>query len=120
MPILVSLLAQALASMFPYQGPLVDPFNKGYEQDSINALPNPLGITNLGDIVDKVMSALTVLAVPVVLAMILYGAFKIITSAGDPAKVKDGGNVILWASVGFGLLLISNGIVAIIQSLFAQ
>ncbi len=92
--------------------------NKGYEQDSLNTLPNPLGITDLNSIVDKVMSALTVLAVPVVLAMILYGAFKIITSAGDPKKVQEGGNIILWAAVGFGLLLISNGIVAIVQSLF--
>ena len=92
--------------------------NNGYEQNSINTLPNPLGITDLTGIVDKVMSALTVLAVPVVLAMVMYGAYKIITSAGDPAKVKDGGNVILWAAVGFGLLLISNGIVSIVQSLF--
>ena len=92
--------------------------NNGYEQDSLNTLPNPLNITNLQDIVDKVMSAITVLAVPVVLAMVLYGAFKIITSGGDPTKAKDGGNIILYAAVGFGLLLLSNGIVAIIQSLF--
>lgn len=92
--------------------------NKGYEQ-SANQLPNPLGVTDLNGIVDKVMNALTVLAVPVVLAMVMYGAFKIITSAGDPKKVQEGGKIILWASVGFGLLLISNGIVSIIQSLFA-
>ncbi len=103
----------------------MDPFaqgiiNNGYEQDgALNALPNPLGITNLQDIVDKVMSALTILAVPVVLAMILWGAYKIIISGGDPAKIKEGGNVIFYAAVGFGLLLISNGIVAIVQSLFA-
>ena len=120
--------------MFPYKGPYTSAaeeargtnrflnmkaFNNGYESDGgINTLPNPLGITDLGGIIDKVMSALTVLAVPVVLAMIMYGAYKIITSGGDPAKAKDGGNVILYAAVGFGLLLISNGIVAIMQSLF--
>lgn len=92
--------------------------NNGYEE-SINTLPNPLGITDLSGIVDKVMGALTMLAVPVVLAMVMYGAFKIITSAGDPKKAQEGGNIILYAAVGFGLLLLSNGIVAIIQSLFA-
>ncbi|MDO8582585.1 MAG: pilin [bacterium] len=129
-----TLLAQAPASMFPYQGPETSvteevrgmsrflqnkAFNNGYESDGgMNALPNPLGVTNLQDIVDKVISALTVLAVPVVLAMVFYGTFKIITSGGDPAKAKEGGMVIFYAAVGFGLLLISNGIVSIIQSLF--
>ncbi len=91
--------------------------NNGYEE-SANALPNPLGVSNLQDIVTKLVDALTVLAVPVVLAMVMYGAYKIITSAGDPAKAKEGGNVILYAAVGFGLLLLSNGLVAIVQSLF--
>lgn len=92
--------------------------NSGSKNAGSYALPNPLGVTNLQDIVDKVISALTVLAVPVVLAMVLYGTFKIITSGGDPAKAKEGGMVIFYAAVGFGLLLISNGIVSIIQSLF--
>lgn len=120
--------------MFPYQGPQTSAaeeargmnrflnmksFNNGYESDGgMNALPNPLGITDLSGIVDKVMSALTVLAVPVVLAMVMYGAFQIITSEGEPAKRSAGGKTILYAAVGFGLLLISNGIVAIVQSLF--
>lgn len=120
--------------MFPYQGPSTSvtdevrgmsrflqnkAFNNGYESDGgMNALPNPLGVTNLQDIVDKVISALTVLAVPVVLAMVLYGTFKIITSGGEPAKAAEGGKTILYAAVGFGLLLISNGIVSIVQSLF--
>ena len=134
MLILTALLAQTPGSMFPYIGPETSvtdevrgmsrfsqnkAFNKGYESDGgLNTIPNPLGVTNLQEIVDKVMSAITVLAVPVVLAMILYGTYKIITSAGDPAKVKEGGNVIFYATLGFGLLLISNGIVSIIQSLF--
>jgi len=134
MPILISLIAQAPASMFPYQGPETSvtdevrgmsrilqnkAFNNGYESDGgMNSLPNPLGVTNLQDIVDKVISALTVLAVPVVLVMVLYGTFKIITSGGEPAKAAEGGKTILYAAVGFGLLLISNGIVSIVQSLF--
>lgn len=92
-------------------------FNKGYEETA-NQLPNPLGISNLTELVTKIVNGLTVLAVPVVLAMVFYGAFKIITSAGDPTKAKNGGMVIFYAAVGFGLLLIADGIVAIVQSLF--
>lgn len=92
--------------------------NRGYETDSANQLPNPLGVSNINDFVTKAIDALMILAVPVVIAMAMYGAYKIITSAGDPKKAQEGGNVILYAALGFGLLLISKGIVAIVQSLF--
>lgn len=92
--------------------------NNGYETDSLNQLPNPLGVSNLNDLVTKLIDALMVLAVPVVVAMVMYGAYKIIISGGDPKKAQEGGNVILYAALGFGLLLISKGIVAIVQSLF--
>ena len=134
MPLLKHLLAQAPASMFPYEGPPVSDAqsatgmsrflngvslnnNNGYEQDSLNSLPNPLGITNLNDAVTKIIDALMLLAVPVVIAMVMYGAYKIIISAGDPKKVQEGGKAIFYAALGFGLLLISKGIVAIVQSL---
>lgn len=91
--------------------------NNGYEQD-LNQLPNPLGVSNINDLVTKGIDALMILAVPVVVAMAMYGAYKIITSAGDPKKAQEGGKVILYAALGFGLLLISKGIVAIVQSLF--
>lgn len=90
--------------------------NNGYEEN-LNQLPNPLGVSNLNDLATKLIDALMILAVPVVIAMAMYGAYKIIISAGDPKKAQEGGKTILYAALGFGLLLISKGIVAIIQSL---
>lgn len=83
-----------------------------------NQLPNPLGIENLNQFADKAISAFTQLAVPVVIAMVLWGAFKIITSGGNSEQLKEGGRTIMWATVGFGILLLANGAVAIINSLF--
>lgn len=120
--------------MFPYEGPPVSDAqatqgmnsflnmrfgaNNGYETDSVNQLPNPLGVSNVNDLVTKAIDALMVLAVPVAIAMAMYGAYKIITAGADPKKAQEGGRVILYAALGFGLLLISKGIVAIVQSLF--
>ena len=112
-----------IANPFPSapKPPLIQLFGeqRPYEDVSSNTVPNPLGINDLNGLVTKIVDALTVIAVPVVLAMVLYGAFKIITSAGDPKKAKEGGMIIFYAAVGFGLLLISNGIVSIVQSLLA-
>lgn len=91
--------------------------NNGYEGAS-NQIPNPLGITTLNELVTKIMDAVTIVAVPVVIAMVLWGAFKVITAGSDPKKAKDGGMIVFYAAVGFGLLLIADGIVSIMQSLF--
>ena len=112
-----------IANPFPSapKPPLIQLFGeqRPYEDVNPNTIPNPLGITDLNGLVNTIIDALTVIAVPVVLAMVLFGAFKIITSAGDPKKAKDGGMIIFYAAVGFGLLLISNGIVSIVQSLLS-
>ena len=85
-----------------------------------NELPNPLGVTNLSGVIPKLLNGITLLAAPIVVAMVLWGAFQIIISAGSPEKLRKGGMTVLWAAVGFGLLLLANGAVAIIQSLFQK
>ena len=85
----------------------------------VGELPNPLGISTLGDLVDKVSNALIILAVPVVTAMILWGAFKIVTAGSDPKQVSEGGKIIRNAALGFCLLLLASGITQVIQSLFS-
>lgn len=46
--------------------------------------------------------------------MILFGAFKYVTSAGDDSKAKEGKDVIVGAVVGLALLLLIKLIVPII------
>lgn len=85
----------------------------------VGELPNPLGISTLGELIDRVSNALIILAVPVVTAMILWGAFKIVTAGSDPKQVSEGGKIIRNAAIGFSLLLLASGITQVIQSLFA-
>lgn len=101
-------------SQIPSQG-----YDPSFIQTPIqNQLPNPLGIENLNDFADKAIKAFTQLAVPVVIAMVLWGALLIITSGGNSEQLKKGGKTIMWAAAGFGVLLLANGAVAIINSLF--
>ncbi len=48
--------------------------------------------------------------------MVLWGGYKVMTSAGDPKKYTEGGKVILYAAVGYGILLLAKGVTAIIES----
>lgn len=92
---------------------------RGTNFGPVGELPNPLGISTLGDLVDKVSNVLIILAVPVVTGMIMWGAFKIASAGSDPKQVSEGGKIIKNAAIGFALLLLASGMTQVIQSLFS-
>lgn len=81
-------------------------------------LPNPLGVTNITDLIGKIIDLLIVFALPVVIVMIVWAAYLFMTSAGDPAKLTTARNALLWTVVGYAILLIAKGIGLIIQNFF--
>lgn len=86
--------------------------------DSGQTLPNPLGEgTTVYSLLDRIMGYLLGLAIPIATVMILYGAFLILTAAGDPKKAEDGKKTIIYALVGFGIVLLASGIPYIIKEI---
>ena len=82
-------------------------------------LPNPLGATTSATgIVTKIINFIFVLATPIFALMVLWGGFNIMTSAGDPEKYKTGVNTIIYAAVGFIVVLLANSVAPVIQSIF--
>ncbi|MDP3880802.1 MAG: pilin [bacterium] len=81
-------------------------------------LENPLGKANISTIILRVLDFLTKLAAVVLTIMILIGAWQLIISGGSPEKATTAKKTILWAAVGFVIILIAQGIGAIIKSLF--
>ncbi len=96
-----------------FSGGGVSGFGSGASQN----LPNPFGIYTIPDLINRIINGLVLIAVPLVALMVMWGAFIIITSAGNPAKAKKGGMIILWAAVGFAILLMANGVTSIIESI---
>jgi len=54
-----------------------------------------------------------------VMILVVIGAFRILTSAGDPEKVRKGRNYILYAAIGLAVALLAKAIPALVQSLLA-
>lgn len=88
-----------------------------FAADSIS-LPNPLGTTDATGVVTKIINFIFVLATPIFALMVLWGGFNIMTSAGDPEKFKTGTNTIIYAAVGFIVVLLANSVAPVIQSIF--
>lgn len=76
---------------------------------------NPMPFSNLSEFLIAVSGQLYLVAIPIVTIMILYGAFLILTAGGDPGRFERGKKAILYAVIGFVVVLVAGGIPTIIQ-----
>jgi hypothetical protein len=80
-------------------------------------LPNPLKFKTVEDLLDGIADFLLTISIPVATIMIIYGAFQILTAAGDPEKFKTGKQTILYAVIGLAIILLFKVIMALIKNL---
>jgi len=93
-------------------------FNNAVAQNGGGAisLPNPLSCEDLGCVIEKIISKLVELAIPIVVIMVLIGGFQIMIAGGNEEKVKQGKSTIWWAVIGYAIILLADGLVLIIKS----
>lgn len=80
-------------------------------------LVNPLGTYSLQALIDRVISYLLILATPIVAIMVIWGGFLLVTSGGNKDKIQQGWRTIIYAAIGYGVLLIAGGVSFIVQEL---
>ncbi len=81
-------------------------------------LPNPLGISSLEALLDRIVTGLIYIAIPVVTLMILIGAFKMLFSGGSSDKFSEGKDTIVYALIGLVAVLLARGVADIIVFIF--
>ncbi|MDP3948665.1 MAG: pilin [bacterium] len=80
-------------------------------------LLNPLGVETFPALVQRILSWLFTLSIPIVSIMVMVGGYYILTAAGNEERLKTGRNTILYAVIGFAVILIANGVVSLIRQL---
>ena len=80
---------------------------------------NPLSCGDVQCVGQAIINGLFMLAIPIVSIMVLWGGFQILTAGGDPAKFTNGKKTLIYAVVGFAVVLVAQGVVFIIKELFA-
>ncbi len=79
-------------------------------------IPNPLGETSeISTLAKNIINFLIKLAIPISAILIVYAGFLYITSAGNEEKIKTAQKALIWALVGFVIILIASSIPTIIQ-----
>ncbi|MBI4993574.1 hypothetical protein HZC33_01260 [Candidatus Wolfebacteria bacterium] len=80
-----------------------------------SGLTNPLGAgATIWTLLDGLIGFLIKVGSFILPIMVLYGGYLILSAGDDPKKVESGREVILWAVVGFIIILCSWGVIYII------
>ncbi len=80
-------------------------------------LDNPLGTDSIIKIISNILDWLIIYSIPILALMILIGGFQILTAKDSPEKVKSGRQTIMYAVIGFVIILISKGIALILLNI---
>ncbi len=76
---------------------------------------NPLTTAKFTDVVDRILNILFFVAIAVAPVMIIVAGFKFLTGGGNPETLKGARQMLIWTAVGFGIILLSKGIVFIVR-----
>lgn len=78
----------------------------------------PVRWTTLGELINKLIDFIFYIALVVLPAVIMYGGFKYVTAEGAPNKVKEAQQILIWAGIGFLIMLLAKGAVNLIDTIF--
>jgi len=76
-------------------------------------LEDPFQNKTIFTIIQNIIGYLIKIGAPILAVMVIYGGFLILSAGDSPEKVKSGRDVILWAVVGYTVVLCSWGIIYI-------
>ncbi|MEW5805463.1 MAG: hypothetical protein AB1721_01930 [Patescibacteria group bacterium] len=81
-------------------------------------IQNPIKYGTIPEVIDAIITFLMIISFPLLTGAVIYGGFIVITAAGDPAKFNKGWQTIVYAVLGFVIVLLAKGIVMAIGNFF--
>lgn len=93
------------------------------EGGGVFTIPNPLKCGNdpnlppVQDCLSRLIQGLIMVSVPIVVVMVIIGAYQFLTSSGSPEKVSNARKTIVYAAVGFAIILMAQALVFILRDI---
>lgn len=82
--------------------------------DTTVTLYNPLGEEDIRLILGRIIKGILSIVGSLALLMFIYGGVLWLTSAGNPEMVKKGKEILIWTTLGIGIIFASYAIVSAI------
>ena len=83
-------------------------------------LADPFNNATIFQLIQKIIGYLIKIGAPILAIMVIYGGFLILSAGDSPEKVKSGKDVILWAVVGYTIVLCSWGVLYIMGEIIVN
>ena len=80
-------------------------------------IPNPLGHDTFGDLIHAIVSFVRNVALMIAPIIFIIAGLMYYFSAGNAEQAKKATNLIKWAIVGLAIILVANGITAIVKDI---
>jgi surface polysaccharide O-acyltransferase-like enzyme len=78
-------------------------------------IPNPLEYDTLVELIEAITNFIFTLALVAAPLVFLIGGFVFLTSGGDANKIKQGKDIMVYAAIGFAIILSIKGLVGLIK-----
>ena len=78
---------------------------------------NPLASDDVSDIVKGIWKFVYTVAIAIVPLMAIIAGFMFMTAGGNPEKVNQAKNLLLWLAVGVAVVMLAGGIVQLIRKI---
>ncbi len=88
-------------------------------EDGQTVICPPIPVPGIWEIVDRVVKWIFYIAAVIAPIMIILGAILLMTSAGIPEKARRGKLTVVWAIVGFAIVLIARVVVSLVINIVA-
>ena len=82
-------------------------------------ITNPISFDSAQCVLNKIIDILFVIAAPISAVMVLVGGFMMTTAGGNPEQFSKGTKTILYAAIGFVVILAAKGIVQLLANIFS-
>ena len=80
-------------------------------------IENPINACSFEDLVNNLINFVFYIALALTPLMIIFGAFFLLTAGEDPKRVETGRRIIIYTLIGFTIILLAKGLVALIRGI---
>jgi len=81
-------------------------------------IENPLKVKNFWELLGKIIDFLFYISLAIVPMVIIIAGYYFITAAGEPEKINTAKKIILWALIGFLVIMCAKGLINLLAEIF--
>ena len=86
----------------------------------MEALRNPIAFPSITSLLAGVLQVVIIIAIPIVMAYLIYGGFLYVTARGNPDQIRKGSSALIYGLIGAVIIIGSVAILEIITNLVTE